>query len=160
VLGTLINGWQFSGITRFVSGRPMDVSSNGNLQCIDCGGLRPDMIGDPMAGSTKWRYLNTAAFQRPMDGQYGTLRRNTLRLPGINNFDLTLSKTVRITEKVGFMIRAEAYNAFNHPQIWGINTSFTADNQGGLLSANNTNFGKPTSWRDARVLQFGFKLTF
>jgi len=160
VVGAVINGWQLSGITRFVSGRPADISSNGNMQCIDCGSARPNLTGDPFADTSKWQYFNPNAFQRPLDGQYGGLKRNTLRLPGINNFDLSITKNVRWRETVGFMIRAEAYNVFNHPQIYNVNTSFTADNQGGPISANNKTFGKPTAWRDARVVQLGFKLTF
>ncbi len=161
VLATMFNDWQFSGIAKFATGRPIDVTSNGNMQCIDCNTtIRPNVVGDPMSGSNQWRYFNAAAFTRPVDGDYGSLGRNTLRMPGINNFDLSLAKRFRFTEGINFMFRLEAYNAFNHPQIWGINTSFTADNQGGGLSSTNRTFGTPTSWRDNRVLQMGFKLTF
>jgi hypothetical protein len=49
-------------------------------------------------------------------GVLPTAGRNTLRLPGINNFDLSLGKKFNVTESKYFEFRAEGYNAFNHPQ--------------------------------------------
>jgi hypothetical protein len=159
-LRALLNGWEISGITRLQSGQPFTVGSNGSTQGIDSGGVYPNVIGDPYAGQTQYRWINPAAFQRPMDGEYGTLHRNSLRLPGVRNFDATLSKTVKIYENVKMAVRCEVFNLFNHPQIWGINTGFTADNQGGLISASNKTLGQPNSWREARIFQFGFRLSF
>ena len=51
-------------------------------------------------------------------GVYPNGGRNTLELRGINNFDLSLSKWFPIKgERVRFQFRADAYNAFNHPQF-------------------------------------------
>ena len=51
-------------------------------------------------------------------GVYPNGGRNSLPLPGINNFDLSLSKWFPIKgERVRFQFRADAYNAFNHPQF-------------------------------------------
>ncbi len=49
-------------------------------------------------------------------GSYPNAGRNTIRLPGINNFDLTLGKRINVTERHAVEFRAEAYNAFNHSQ--------------------------------------------
>jgi hypothetical protein len=57
-------------------------------------------------------------------------------------------------------MRCEVFNLFNHPQIWGINTGFTADNPGGGISTSNTNLGVPSSFREARILQLGFRFSF
>ncbi len=159
-LRALLNSWQVSGIFRMQSGQPFNVSSNGSLQGVDAGTLYPNAIGDPYAGQSKYRWINPGAFQRPLDGEYGTLHRNTLRLPRVANLDATITRQVRITEGVRFDIRCEVFNTLNHPQIWGINTSFTADNPGGTISAGNKNLGIPTSWREPRIIQFGFKLVF
>jgi len=160
VMRAIMNGWQLSGITRFQTGRPFTVSSNGNIMGVDAGGVQPDVIGDPYGGRSKYRWLDPTAFRRPLDGQYGTLGRNALRYPGTANFDVNIAKTFRVTEAVSFDVRGEVYNVFNHPQIWGLNTSFTADNPGGTISSSNRNLGLPTQWRDPRVIQFGFKLRF
>jgi hypothetical protein len=156
----VFNGWQISGITQFATGRPFNVSSNGSTMGVDAGGQMPDVVGDPFAGRTKTQWINPAAFARPADGQYGSLHRNAMRLPGMNNFDVVLSRVLPITERVRMTVRGECFNAFNHPQIWGINTSFTADRQGAGISATNRLFGQPTSYRDPRIFQFGAKLSF
>ena len=89
----------------------------------------------PVRANTVW--LNPAAFQRPADGQYGTLQRNALRMPGIRNVDASLIKNFSITESTKVALRCEVFNLFNHAQIWGINTGFSADNPGGSISASN-----------------------
>jgi hypothetical protein len=117
------------------------------------------VIGDPYAGQSNL-WINPLAFARPADGEYGNLGRNALRLPGMNNIDMSISRTIKITERVKASIRADCFNVFNHPQIWGISTGFTADKQGALISATNKLFGQPTSYRDPRIFQFGAKLSF
>ncbi len=39
-----------------------------------------------------------------------------MRGPGIDNFDLTLSRTFKITEKLKLEARGDAFNAFNRVQ--------------------------------------------
>ncbi|HET8546482.1 MAG TPA: TonB-dependent receptor [Bryobacteraceae bacterium] len=64
------------------------------------------LAADPSA-----RYIQAGAGVLPNGG------RNTLRLPGINNFDLSLGKKVRVSDRAFVQFRAEAYNAFNHSQF-------------------------------------------
>jgi hypothetical protein len=45
-----------------------------------------------------------------------TVWRNTLLAGGINNFDLSLSKSLEVGEQRRLEFRWEAQNAFNHPQ--------------------------------------------
>jgi hypothetical protein len=160
VLRGILNGWQVSGLIRSQSGMPITISSNGDLAGVDAGSQRASLVGDATAGQNKYVWLNPAAFQRPLDGEYGNTNRNSFRLPSVNNVDATLSKNFKFTEGSGLTVRADFFNFFNHPQIWAINTGFTADNQGGGISASNTNFGQPNSWRDQRVIQLGFRFYF
>ncbi len=51
------------------------------------------------------------------DGVFPTAGRNTLRLPRINNFDLSVGKRFNITERKRVDFRAEFYNTMNHPQF-------------------------------------------
>jgi hypothetical protein len=46
----------------------------------------------------------------------GNAGRNTERVPGLNNWDVNLSKNVRINERVSTEFRTEFYNIWNHPQ--------------------------------------------
>ena len=157
----LLNGWQISGITHYQSGRPISIFSNGDLKGIDAGSLFADLIGDPYAGQTKSRWLNPAAFARPQDGRYGSLHRHTLRGPGYSNWDASLSKIIKIKEEANLKVGMDVFNLFNHPQVWGINTGFSGDNPGsGISNSSRGTFGTISSYRDPRILQFGFKLEF
>jgi len=51
---------------------------------------------------------------------FGTVGRNTLNNPRRTNFDMALFKHFTIRENIGFELRAEAFNVFNHTQWGGI----------------------------------------
>ncbi len=52
----------------------------------------------------------------PGDRTYG-LPRNSLRGPSLVNLDIALAKTTTITERVKLELRAEFFNALNHPEF-------------------------------------------
>jgi hypothetical protein len=108
----------------------------GNMSCVAC----PD--GDPTcsaAGDAGGIPLFT----------YGNLGRNSLRGPGINNFDTSIIKNTHITESKLIEFRAEFFNTFNHTQF------FRVDDNGGSAT-----FGQVTEDRGPRLIQFGLKLYF
>jgi hypothetical protein len=93
-------------------------------------------------------------------------RRNTFRAPGHWNADLGVYKTFRVTEKVGLQLRAEAYNIFNHANLFVLGSSADAAS-GAFVQAKrggggNINLGTPPGQdtREHRNLQLGVKLTF
>jgi len=150
----IFGGWQVSGITTFQSGTPFTVTQSGDVANFGggTGAQRPDLIGDPNEGRGQSldRYFNTAAFRRvTQSGRIGASPVNVVRGPGINNFDASLFKNLRLREGLRLQFGVEAYNVFNHPQFEGVD--------GGIDSAN---FGRVTSARDPRVLQLRAKLSF
>jgi hypothetical protein len=159
-LRQILNGWELAGIIRSQSGMPVNLTSNGNLFGDNIGSQYPDVVGNPYAGQNSFQWLNQAAFVRPPDGQWGDLGRNALRLPHITNVDASLMKNFLITERVKVTLRGEAFNLFNHPEVWGINTGFSGDNPGSGLSASDGNFGSANSYRDARTLQMALRFSF
>jgi hypothetical protein len=157
---TALNGWEVTGMFRSQSGVPISIGANGDTKGVDSGSQFANLVGNAYAGQSKTQWLNPAAFQRPADGQYGTLTRNALRMPGIRNVDASLIKNFAIGETAKAALRCEVFNLFNHPQIWGIDTGFSADNPGGNISSSNNKFGQPNSWREARILQLALRLSF
>ncbi len=158
---TALNGWQVTGMIRSQSGMPFSVTSNGSIMGVDAEGTRyPDLVGDPYSGQTKYQWINPSAFARPQDGQYGNMQRNALRLPGVRNVDASLLKNFAITETMKVTFRAEVFNLFNHAQIWGINTGFSADNPGGTISSTVKNLGQPNAYREARIIQLALRFAF
>jgi hypothetical protein len=92
------------------------------------------------------RYFNTAAFAQPADFTFGNLspRLSSLRAPGMNDIDLTLSKSFHITEKVKIDFRATSYNLLNHPVFSAPSTTF-GDASFGLVSGQ-ANFSRQTEF--------------
>jgi hypothetical protein len=159
----LVNGWELSGMFRAQSGMPLTITSNGGLYGVNVGnngGQFPNLVGDPYAGQNSFQWLNQAAFQRPADGSWGTMTRNELRMPGIQNIDASIMKNFFITETAKFTYRCEVFNLINHPQPWGYNTGFSGDNPGSGLSASDVNFGQASSYRDARTIQMALRFAF
>ena len=80
---------------------------------------------------------------------HGNMGRNTLRGPGINNWDLSMLKRFKFTESKALEFRAEMFNAFNHTQF------LNPDLQG-----FSGTFGQITTARPPRIVQFALKLYF
>jgi hypothetical protein len=57
------------------------------------------------------RYIQAA------NGAVSGIGRNTFLTPAINNFDLSVFKNFKMGESKFFQIRADFFNAFNHPQF-------------------------------------------
>ena len=50
--------------------------------------------------------------------------------PGINQWDMSLYKNVSIREKARIQLRLEAFNAFNHTEWGGLNSTILFDSAG------------------------------
>ena len=154
----LINGWETLGIVTLQSGRPFTVAL---LSEIDNSGTgrsilgfgandRPNLTGDPeLSNPSTGQWFNTAAFSFPAPGTFGNAGRNILEGPGFQNFNASLVKNTSFTETVKLQFRMEAFNLFNHPNF------SLPDNFLG-----SPTFGRITSARDPRHIQFGLKLLF
>jgi len=166
---TVLGGWQVSGITRFWSGYPLNLTSNADPGTLG-GGVRPNYLGgNPYADdSQRWQYsatnplyLNPFVFSRPAQGSLGNLGKNVLRGPGINQWDMSLFKNTRISERVNVQLRFETFNTFNHTQWNQINVTMNAPNPGEVLTpANRGQAGQVNNTRDPRTLQLGLKVLF
>jgi hypothetical protein len=141
VAGRLLGGWQVTTLVTFESGVPLNVTNGQDADGLDGAGDRPDYnpLGEPRVRAvpsltSPTGYVNPDAGNAPIDpadAQYiglhafagapqpartGNLGRNTLRTPGINNFDVNLFKRVWVSERLAVELRTEFYNLFNHPQ--------------------------------------------
>ncbi len=128
ILGAIGDHWQFSGIASFVSGGPagISLSTTTGLDIPGGGdGVRPIVLSNPILPKgerTLTRYFRPDVFAMPALGTFGNAPRDVVRGPGINNFDLSATKSIPIREKYRFQLRFEAYNAFNHTQFSSMNT--------------------------------------
>jgi hypothetical protein len=153
---TMVAGWQVNSIGVLQTGLPLSVRGATNFASD-----RPNSTGvsAEIDNPTQQKWFNTDAFINPPNFLLGNVGRTLpdVRTPGTVNWDLSLLKDTRITEKVNLQFRAEAFNFLNHVNLGSPSGGFTAGTDGKNVNAT---FGTIASARDARVIQLGLKLLF
>jgi hypothetical protein len=177
-VNALLGNWQLTLIEKITSGFPVFVidSDNGSGVNFENNGNslnRPDIVGDPnKAGPvaanpsctaptkihTVSNWFNPCAFEAPAAGELGNASRAPLSGPGFVNTDFSVIKQFALPwEGVGINFRAEFFNLFNHPQlalpVSPVNGYADINGGAGFSSVSGT-------VNNARVLQFGLKITF
>lgn len=153
LLKHVIGGWATDGIVQVQTGLPLTPQHTGDIGSMGTNqALRPDLVCNPNLPSgeqTAEKFFKTEclALQTPM--RYGTAGRSVITGPGTIGVDLSVRKMFKITEKINLQFRSEFFNATNHPNLNPPNK---------LLG--NALFGRVTSARDPRIVQFGLKLAF
>ncbi len=159
-LHSALGNWEIAGITRLSTGQPVTLFASGDTSLCGCEGLGTGAVDMPNFNgqavqtynprtAPNFQYFSTDPFSFPQLGQEGTANRRFFHGPGFNNTDLSLYKSVRISERFGVDIRAEFFNVFNHTQFM---------NPTGNLASST--FGRITSARDPRIGQLAVKIHF
>jgi hypothetical protein len=167
-LRTLTEGWQLSGIFTAQTGAPFTVNIGSDNANVGVGpAQRPDYLRNPNleSGRTPLRWFDTGAFAMPAPFTFGNARRNQVFAPGEVQLDAALQKEFAIRgEAVRLQFRTEAFNLLNRPNFNLPNRIFVPDPNpapGQPVGPDpDSPFGRITSARDARQLQFGLKLLF
>ena len=162
--GRVTEGWVLSGVSRFGTGFPVtftNASDNSLLGTqpdgvngygVDLPNMKPgslDLNHDPRNGMP---YFNTALFSLQQLGQPGDAARRLFSGPGVENFDIALSTSVKIDDARSLQFRLETFNTFNHSQFFG-----PAAVNGGITSSA---FGQIVSSASPRLVQVAVKLRF
>jgi hypothetical protein len=135
----IVNGWTFSPIFHFYSGKPYDGTvSAGSAQINGSGG----------------------------DNRFPFLPRNYFRLPNLINVDMRVSKRINFTERYNLELIAEGFNVFNRTHVFsktsqlyirsgsGANQTLTYDtNFGNILGTDSFNYRE-------RQIQFAARFHF
>jgi hypothetical protein len=161
----LTTEWSLSGTTRFATGFPVTLYDNSDNSLLGTLGNgvnnylldTPQYLPGPLKINTNGRNgrtaFNAALFPEENVGQLGNAKRRIFYGPGINNFDLTMQKNVRLVDARSLEFRAEAFNAFNHAQFYG------PESVDGQVS-DTANFGHTVSAAAPRLVQLIAKFTF
>jgi hypothetical protein len=166
---TIVGGWSISGITVLQTGTANSISgtlSGADTVGLGAGGNRPDLVS-PVAyenpkqiiNGTAGHWFSKASFATPQTAWsglsttngYGTARKDTIKLPGFQHWNLSLFKTIPLSPGEGpkLELRFESFNTFNHTNFNGIDAT-----------ASDGNFGSVTGDFDFRVLELGGKIMF
>jgi hypothetical protein len=168
-LAKLGRGWDISELAGFRAGFPYtvyDLASGGAEGLLN---NRPDYLGktaptepiQPVPGSVS---LLKPSWFAPAPNGVGSVGRNSFRGPGFWSVDLSINRTIAISESVHMQIRADAFNAFNHTNLnnpdvllgdpgFGVATYGRAENVTAFASL--TPFTEP-----ARTIQLQLKVHF
>jgi hypothetical protein len=150
----LVSGWQVSGITAFQEGTPFSVSYTAPGSPTGLVSGRANVVpGMPLYPTDKTRaqWFNPAAFTAPPNYTYGTSGYDMLRGPDYQNWDMNLTKNTTIWREYRLQLRAEAFNAFNHPNFGAPAASIS----------NTSTIGKISSViSENRTMEFGVKFNF
>ena len=159
-----IEGWEVSGITHFSSGLPVTLVNYGDNSLLgaqpnginnygidepDYSGGALDLNPNPRNGRP---YFSTSQFSENALGTTGTAKRRFFHGPGMDNYDVALLKSVRLTESNSLQFRVEGFNVFNHSQFFG---SQSVDGNIG-----SSTFGQVVSANPPRLVQLGAKFFF
>ena len=181
-MNAALGDWTWSGKMFFHTGLPFSVTDNntalgnysGSLMGLPlvaggapgmmgtCGASNASSVGtaNPCLNANDFFDINTS----PAFPSLSALRRNQYRGPGYFDFDMSLFKNIRLTERFTFALGAQAFNIFNHPNFNNPDSGFGDTTFGQISTMVNT----PTSpygtflGFDAspRVLQLSMKLLF
>jgi hypothetical protein len=185
VTNGVLGGWQISAINTMQAGTPFNVGYTPNSATLvspqisatyrGANEYRPNVVpGQPTIKKTKLstgyiQYINLAAFSLPATkdaagdllSPFGNASRNPGRTPAFYQTDIALNKKFNTPlESLKVEFRTEAYNIFNHTNLY-----LPASGLGGTLSTptsinSPTSGGQITSTFEPRILQFGLKILY
>jgi outer membrane receptor protein involved in Fe transport len=188
VTNTVLGGWQISAINTMQAGTPFNVgytpvsgaSGNAVSQQISAtyrgaNEYRPNLVaGQPIIKKTRLstgyiQYINLAAFTLPATknaggtllSPFGNASRNPGRTPAFYQTDLSLNKKFSTPlESLKVEFRAEAYNIFNHTNLYLPGSGLSGTLSSPTQLNNPTGGGQITSTFEPRIFQFGLKVLY
>lgn len=160
VANHLISGWQFNGILTIQGGFPFtsqigrNNTGTGDTRNPDSPDRNPAFTGKGILEDPN-QWYDPRQFSVPIPGTFGDAGRGSLIGPGLTNVDMSLFKSISLTERWKMQFRAEAFNVFNHANF----------GNPGLIVFSGNNYN-PSAGRvsatanHSRELQFALHLTF
>ena len=146
VTNAILGGWKLGGIFQARTGLPITVT-DGRSRSLqgERGAERPNCVGNPVPGnqgvtadssaSADSRWLNINAFEMVALGTFGNCPVGVARAPGYSDVDLVLSKRFDVGGERALELRAEAFNALNHPSFGPPARDISVPNTFGLITS-------------------------
>jgi hypothetical protein len=192
----LLQGWALSGITIFQSGTPFSVTDSGAGSAFLVLGFTPLTLGGQLApGATIASGLTSGDIHKRLDGylnpsaftpapqlyptqcltdsnfcttDFGNLGRNIFRGPSQQNWDFSLIKNFKLTERQSLRFTTDFFNIWNHANFGNPTVNDVESFQCAAGTPNCVNgvlttspFGKITSTVGTpRLIQFSLRYAF
>jgi hypothetical protein len=148
--GQLFKSWTLNSQLTIGSGQPLTptiiapVAGTGMT-----GSLRPNATGASLYLDSAGEVLNPAAFSAPAAGEWGNAARNSITGPGQFSLNASLTRSFRITERMGIDLTVNATNVLNHVTFPRWNTT-----------VNSAQYGLPTGANGMRTIQPSVRMRF
>jgi len=111
MLNTVVNGFQFSGSEIASGGQPIYLGMSGSISGLAEGGIYGGAMSSGSGAATT--------------GRPPTIGRNSIVGPGFNDFDLRVSRSFPIHDRISMQFVADAFNVLNHAIITGVNSTYS-----------------------------------
>ena len=165
--GKVLDDWAMSGIIQFQTGFPIRIQTQDDAELISSlfflSADAPQLTGPLQTQSGKQVttqvvngtqqtghfFFNAGSFADPPLGSFSTTPRSICCGPGQNEWDITFSKRIPLSEAKYFQFRADVFNLFNKTQFVNPDGNFS-----------DTTFGQVQQARDPREVQFALKFYF
>ncbi len=177
----ILDGWEFAPVFTARTGPPYTIydltNASGSVytrvianEAIPANGTEFQYAGPNSYNIYNFSQIPLTEYKSPItgDSDYGPFPSNMtgrdyFHTPGVFNLDLGIYKSIRFTERMSLQLRLEAYNAFNHSNLY-VNTgsAYTAGGQGTITES----FGTPLlalvdgAVQENRNIQLGAKFIF
>ncbi len=171
----VVGGWKLSGILTMMSGTPVNITfsatglntpGNGNSpnQVGEFKVLHGINVGNPWFDTTAFAAPTcvavTAACPAGSKAFFGNVGYNSVSGPGFFDLGLTLSKDIRLTERLGLSLRLETFNVTNTAQFGNPAGGCCTGNFGVITGLVGSGSGNVNGTGGARYIQLGAKLSF
>jgi hypothetical protein len=167
-LRAALGGWRVAGIVTLQSGLPFSVVDNPNNFVIQRANRAPGAGDGALAGDVQdrlGRYFDTGAYVASRQflapgvpnpyfdpaAPFGNTERNLLTGPAARNVDLSVARSLDLSERVELELRCELFNAFNWVNFANPNANIAVAPTFGRVTATA---GGP------RIIQLAAKLAF
>jgi hypothetical protein len=149
-----ISDWHLALIVSGHAGYWFSPATGSDASLTGVNADRPNVAGNPNDISrTLKTWFNTADYSKNLPGTYGDAGRNSLVGPGGYEPDISVYRDFpyeMFHKSQLFELRAEAFNAINHPEFSNPTATFSSAQFGQILSTAN----------NARIMQFAAKYIF
>jgi hypothetical protein len=159
-VNAVVSGWQVNSLMSFMSGRPFTVYASGNLnmpgsnQTADQVNPTVQKLGGIGPGTP---FYDPTAFADVSGPRLGTTGFNSLRGPGLVNWDFGVTREFSITERWKLQFRMESFNFTNTPHF-DVPDGWISDGPDFMTITGVTNLAREGI--DERQFRFGLRLTF
>jgi hypothetical protein len=165
--GKVLDDWSMSGIIQFQTGFPIRIQTQDDAELISSlfflSADAPQLTGSLQTQSGKQVttqvvngtsqtghfFINASSFSDPPLGSFSTTPRSVCCGPGQNQWDITFSKRIALSEARYFQFRADIFNLFNKTEFVNPDGNFS-----------DPTFGQVQQARDPREVQFALKFYF